>query len=333
VLIDIGAQVASVSAMIAVALIKPSVWALIAGAIAASCFRTVVSHVLKMEYRPRVGWDRAAFAALATFGAWIVVNTFVGWLADTAEALAMPRIVPMAVVGVYAVAAQLGNIPFRFLGAVGANAVFPLFSRTANMGQPLVPVYQMVQRQLLTVGGAAIAGLLATGAPAIELLLDPRWQAGGAMLWPLALSQWFRIMAIPGANAVFALGYPNLLVVGNATKVLGYLLFVPLGVYLGQLGGSVVLGALTGFAIGEAMSVITYRVALKRLGFEVGWQELQWCLRLAVSVALLAVSRHFLESQALHPILVALIGVAIVTPLWFRPLMQTLNEVVRRGQT
>jgi O-antigen/teichoic acid export membrane protein len=332
--IDIGAQVASVSAMIAVALIWPSVWALIAGAIAAASFRMLVSHVLKMGYRPRPGWDQAAFMALATFGAWIIVNTFVGWLADSAEALAMPRIVPMAVVGVYAVAAQLGNIPYRFLGAVGANAVFPLFSRTTNMGEPLVPVYQMVQRQLLAIGGAAIAGLLATGAPAIELLLDPRWQAGGAMLWPLALSQWFRIMAIPGANAVFALGYPNLLVVGNVMKLVGYALFVPIGVYLGQLSGAVMLGALSGFAVGESMSVIIYRVAMKRLGFEVGWQELEWCLRLAVSIALLAVSRRFLDAHSLHPIAVALIGVAIVTPVWFRPLKQTVMEVIRRrGQT
>ena len=209
VLIDVSTQVASVTAMIGIALVAPSVWALIAGAIAAAATKTLISHALKTEHRPHLGWDRAAFAALATFGAWIMFNTFVGWLADSAEALTMPRIVSMAVVGVYAIAGQLGNIPYRLLVAVGANAVFPLFSRTYNAGESLVPVYQMVQRQLLSIGGLLVAGLLATGEPAIELLLDSRWQAAGAMLWPLAASQWFRILAIPGANAVFALGYPS----------------------------------------------------------------------------------------------------------------------------
>lgn len=331
VLIDVGAQVASVSAMIGLALIRPSVWALIVGAIAAAAFKMIVSHFLKVGgYRPRIGWDKAAFFALATFGAWIIVNTFVGWLADSAEALAMPRIVAMTVVGVYAVASQLGNIPYRFLVAVGANAVFPLFSRTANMGQPLVPVYRMVQRQLLVIGGAVIAGLLATGAPAIEILLDPRWHAGGVMLWPIALSQWFRIMAIPGANAVFALGYPNLLVVGNTMKVIGYVLFVPLGIYAGELWGSVVLGALSGFALGESMSVITYRVALSRLGLDVGWDELQWCGRLALSATLIGGSRILLGDTVSHPVAVATIGVALVAPIWFGPVKATATDVLRR---
>ena len=174
-----------------------------------------------------------------------------------------------------------------------------------------------------------IACLLATGEPAIEMLLDPRWQAGGAMLWPIAVGQWFRVMAIPGANAVFALGYPNVLVIGNAMKVLGYVVFVPFGIYLGELGDSVLLGALWGFACGEAMSIITYRVALKHLKLNVGWQELEWCLRLAISIVVLAATRRLIADAALHPILVALLGLAVIAPIWFGPLKRTFTEVMR----
>lgn len=330
VLIDVGAQLAAAVAMIGTALVIPSVWALVVGAIAAAATKMVISHALKTEHRPRLGWDKAAFAALATFGAWIVVNTFIGWLADSAEALTLPRIVPIAVVGVYGVASQLGNIPYRFLVAVGANAVFPLFSRTRNAGEPLVPVYQMVQAQLLSIGGAAIAGLLATGGPAIELLLDPRWQAAGSMLWPIAVSQWFRIMAIPSANVVFAFGHANWLVIGNTMKVLGYLVFVPIGIYFGNLMDSVVIGALWGFACGESLSVLTYRVALARFDLKVGWAEFGTCARLGVSILALAMARLLIADAALHPALVALVGLAVITPLWIRPVLRTVTEIVGR---
>ena len=330
VLIDVGAQLAAAVAMIGTALVMPSVWALVVGAIAAAATKTVISHALKTEHRPRLGWDQAAFTALATFGAWIIVNTFVGWLADSAEALTLPRVVPIAVVGVYGVASQLGNIPYRFLVAVGANAVFPLFSRTRNAGEPLVPVYQMVQKHLLSIGGAVIAGLLATGGPAIELLLDPRWAAAGAMLWPIAVSQWFRIMAIPSANAVFAFGHANWLVIGNAMKVLGYLIFVPIGIYFGNLNDSIVIGALWGFACGESLSVISYRIALWRFDLDVGWEELGACVRLGVSIFALAAMRLLIADAALHPGLVALLGLAVITPIWIRPVLRTVTEIVGR---
>ena len=211
--------------------------------------------------------------------------------------------------------------------------MFPLFSRTCNEAKSLTPVYLMVQRGVLTAGGVAIACLVATGGPTIELLLDDRWSAAASMLWPIAVSQWFRIMAIPGANAVFALGHANWLVIGNAAKVLGYVVFVPLGVYVGQLYGSVVHGALWGFAAGESLSVVTYRIAMFRFEQPVGFQEAGPVVRLMLSVISIAASSHYLDALALHALIRAALNLLLVVAIWYSPLKRALSEAWswRRG--
>lgn len=328
--IDVASQAASTAAMVVIALTTHSIWALVVGPLVGAGTRLVTSHLLPPREKPRFGWDRVAARSLLVFGVWITFNTFAGWLADSAEALVLPRIVDMGVVGVYGVALQLGSIPYRLLVAVGANAAFPLFSRVHNAGESLAPAYLSVQRLVLVVGGAAISGLLAVGAPTVDLVLDPRWHAAGAMLLPILVGQWFRVLAILGANSVLALGHVPWLITGNGAKVLGYLVSVPIGIAIGERHGAVALGALWGFACGESLSFFTYRWALAREGLKLGAAEAGPCLRFALSMALVVALRTLGDGMPSFARTVA--PVVAVVAVWIGPLRKVAVHSWRQGR-
>lgn len=338
VMIDIAVQVMAVATMIFLAWWTQSVWALIAGTLVTVTARMVISHGLDRGYRPRFAWHSDAAMALIGFGFWILLNTPLGWLADNADRLAIGRLAPIDVVGVFYVAVMVGGLPFNLLSAVGANAVFPMFSRASRDAKGLRSLYAQVERPILIMGALAICGLVAVGPAAIEILLDPRWHGAAAMILPIAFSQWFRIAAIPPANALFALGYPQYLVLGNTAKIIGYLIFVPLSILAMSDGGSVVMPALWGFALGEAMAPLFYRFLLARKMPGYGWQEFKIGGLLLASGGFAYFGSQWLGGQGYSVILQGLFGSFVVAMFWglptFNGLRAILNIVLdnRRGR-
>jgi O-antigen/teichoic acid export membrane protein len=327
--IDIGVQVASVVTVVALAWWTQSVWALIAGPLVTSLTRLVISHRIDPAYRPKLAWHRDAGRALLGFGIWILLNTPLGFLADNADRLTIGRLAPIAIVGVFHIAVMIGGLPYRLLVAVGANALFPMFSRAQHDGADLAAIYRQVERPLLVVGALAVCGLLSVGSPVIELLLDERWQGAAAMLVPVAAAQWFRIVAIAPANALFALGYPQYLIIGNSAKLLGYLVFVTAGVVLAADEASVIMAALWGFAAGEAVAPLYYRLALKRRMPGLGWLDLRVTAILAVSCCVSLLGAFWLASEHIGALARMAFGLLVVAVFWGAPSLKGLISIAR----
>lgn len=254
-------QVVSLGVMIVWAWLQPSVWALVAGAVVAALLRLLASHTLFAEAANRFAWHRDSVLAILTFGSWLLINTPLGFAADQADRFAIGKLVTLQALGVYQVAIMIGSLPFGLLGQVGAAVIFPAFSRAAEAGHEIAAVYRETTEIVLVAGGLLIAGLVACGPPFIKLLYDERWHAASWMVMFIAIGQWFRILAIPGANALFAQGKPYWLVAANAAKLVGYLLFVPLGWNAAEFPG-----ALAGFAAGESLGFFTYLYGMGRQG-------------------------------------------------------------------
>ncbi len=327
--IDLVAQVTAVSTMLILAWWTRSVWALIAGTLITSLTLLVISHGMKSAYRPKFGWHADAARAIFGFGIWILLNTPLGWLADNADRLALGRLVPIDVLGVFYIAAMVGGLPFRLLVAVGGNAVFPTFSKSVHTKAHLPSVYAQVEYAVLTMGALAVSGLVAFGPHAIDLLLDPRWHEAAAMLVPIAASQWFRIAAIPPANALFALGYPQYLVLVNLAKVSGYIVFVPSAILLMSSDGNVVIPALWGFAAGEAIAPVLYRILLVKHIPAIGWTEYRTAFLLAISCTLIVLGYAWMEAESIGMLFQLGFGVVVVATFWGLPALRGATSVVK----
>jgi len=321
-------QLVSTLVMIGYALVSPTVWALVAGILVNSVLTLAGSHLLFDSARNRFEIHRQFFRIIIAFGAWVFVNTLLGYLADYVDRYALGKVIQDDnLLGCYQVATNLGGIPFMLLVTVGYSVVFPMMGRAREAGIALRLVYTKVKLPIFAAGGLAVSGLIATGPLLIQILYKEAFWDAGWMVLPVAAGQWFRILAIPPANAVFALGKIYWLAIANISKLVGYALFVPI---LWRSGG--MEAALWGFAAGESLGVIAYAIAAvqNRLGFP--WRDLALTiLVVAVSLGGYALRTHWVAA-GVSPVIVVLGVGALVSLPWLTMAPSALREIRRSRQ-
>jgi O-antigen/teichoic acid export membrane protein len=260
-LVQLAGQVSSVAVMLVWALIHPTVWALVGGGLAGSVVTLVLSHQVVADRRDRFAWDRGAARDLFHFGKWIFISTVLAFLVGSSDRLIFGKLVSVATLGVYSIAAMFATLPTGVLHRVGSAVVFPAFSRKTEAMTGFESAYRRSRRPLLALGGLVVACIAASGPPLIETLYDPRYADAGWILQLLAFEAWFRILEVPSGSALLALGLPRWLAVANAFKLVGILALVPLGYWLYGFPG-----AIAGFAASEALRYAVCAAGAHRQG-------------------------------------------------------------------
>jgi PST family polysaccharide transporter/lipopolysaccharide exporter len=253
---QMGSSVAQFLVSIGIALIEPSVWALVLGYIAENFAKMVGSYLLH-GYRPRPAFNPTAISELFDFGKWITVSSMISFLLANGDDFVVGRLLPTAMLGLYRYgyrlgeysthqfASIIGEVMFAsyaklqddlntlreayfhallfttllvFPMGVGAIVVAPLFVRgfLGSEWMPIVPVFQLV----------ALWGLLsaATGRP------DALWKAVGRPDYKTKLRS---IWLILGAGLVIPMT-EQFGIVGTAAAMVGaYLVtIVPAEIYI-----------------------------------------------------------------------------------------------------
>jgi O-antigen/teichoic acid export membrane protein len=260
-LLELAAQLTGALVMIGWASIDRSVWALVAGAIAGSAVRMLLSQALVGRFRDRLLWDRDAARELFGFGKWIFLSTILAFLVGQSDRLIFGRIVSMGLLGIYGIAAMFAAMPGQVASRLGWSVVFPAFSRTLDSERELLRVYHRVRLPFLVIGAVVVAALLATGRPLVAVLYDARYADAGWMLQILALGAWLQILEVPSGSALLALGAPRWFAAANGCKLAGIVAGVPLGFCL--LGFP---GAIGGYVAAETLRYATVTLGAHRRG-------------------------------------------------------------------
>lgn len=319
----VGVELVATVTKIGFALVSPTVWALVIGDIARSTVTLVGSHTLFDTPRNRFEIHREFFRVIATFGAWVFFNTLLGYLADYVDRYTLGKVVQDdTLLGCYQVAVNLGGMPYVLLVAVGGSVIFPMMGRSREAGLDLGRVYKRIKLPIFAAGGLAVSGLIATGPWLIRILYKPIFSDAGWMLLPVAASQWFRILAIPPANTMFALGKIYWLAIANAAKVAGFAAFVPV---LWHLGG--IRLALWGFTLGEALGVVVYAIATTRNGLGVPGRDMAFTLGLGVLAGAGYLLGNHWSAAGMSPIFILLAVGALVALPWSTLAPAVLREL------
>lgn len=182
-LLELISQIISVAAMVVLAWVWGSVWALVVGNIVAAALRVALSWTLLpgIVNRPRL--ERAAVRELITFGKWIFLSTVAGFALLHGDKLVLGRVLSAEGLGIY-------NIGYFLAG-------FPLLLGQALIGRMMVPIYRenppsasadnfarlrrirmaLSLLQLLLAAPLALGGFWLVG-----LLYDARYAASAAVL-------------------------------------------------------------------------------------------------------------------------------------------------------
>jgi O-antigen/teichoic acid export membrane protein len=248
---------------VSVAWVYPSVWALVAAVLAASTTKMVFSHVALPGRRDRLGWEWAAFGELFHFGKWIFLGTIATFLATRGDRLVLGKLISMDMLGVYAIAVLIVQVPLGLIQRLSKNIIFPGIARRADLPRDqLKRGVAHYRRRLLLAGAVGVGALVAFGDWPVELLWDPRYDAAGWMTVLLALGLWFQLLEFTIEPALRGIGHPQYSTGSGWVRLTMLAVGWPLGYYYFGLTGVILV---TAFQWGLGYSVVVVGLIRHRL--------------------------------------------------------------------
>jgi O-antigen/teichoic acid export membrane protein len=319
-LMDLGTQVVGILATIALVLVDRAVygpnhpgavWAVVIGGLFGTASHLVLSFtILPGRIRHRPVWDREAAQSLFRFGRWVFVSSLLTFLAGQADRLVFGKMIPIALLGVYNIAAMLGAMPIQVIQTLGSRVLFPAYARRAGQGD-LRAIHWRARLPLLLGGGLAVTGLIACGPFLIRVLYDRRYDEAGWILQFLAAGAWFQILESTNSAALLAQGRVTWMAGGSGTKLAGMMLLLPLGFHLGGFPG-----ALAGLLVSQFVMYAVSAAGATRAGLAVVGHDLAFTAGVAAVAGAGWLAGHLLAGR-LHANLAGLAGaLAVMAVVW-----------------
>lgn len=241
--LELVSQIFGVLLMVSWAIVDPSIWALVVGAIATYAMRTLLSHVWLPGTPNRWRWNKAALDEIIHIGRWIFTSSIMGFLVNNGDRLLLGGLLDAHLLGVYSIAYVIYSSVEQIWSTIISEVVYPALSeivreRADQATRSFYRLYTIVACGVYLSAGA----LIVAGGTLVRLLYDARYAEASWMLQLLA----FGLISLPPRATVF-----YLLAHGKAaafSAILGVRLVtsfvaLPAGFYLfglpGALGGLV----------------------------------------------------------------------------------------------
>ena len=235
-------QAASLAFMLLWAWVSPTIWALVGGNLIAALLRTARSFWLIPGYKNQLAWEDAALKELFSFGKWIFVSTALTFLATQMDRLILGKLISVELLGVYAIAFTLSDIPRQMIGALGTKVVFPVIARTANLPRTELRAQILKPRGLLLLGAAMLlASLVVFGDRLILVLYDDRYAAAAWMLPIMAFGLWHTLLYSTMNPCLLSLGKSAYGAWGNLLRFGAIAISLPLSFAGAGLWGAVLV--------------------------------------------------------------------------------------------
>lgn len=290
--------------------------AILGGALTQSVAYVALSHLCAA--RPyQVGMDVPSARRVCAFGLPVLLNGLLLFGLMHGDRLVVGTAIGTAELGQYAVATGLALVPTLVLARVNAALLLPTLSRAAESG---VSVFRSSVRRAMTTNGlvaAAMAfGWTCVGADVIRLVYGARYEGAGVLIaWLGLLQATFVLRDLHGVLAMSRgdAGHP---VLGNATRIIGLILVIPVAVATSSLVAAV--------GVSIAAELAAYVLSTRRLtrahevlAGSLYW-PLVWVLGAAGVGATLRAGSGVLGVSAWLPAGAVLVGV-VVWLMWRSP--------------
>ena len=310
-LVEVSCQAVSVTVMIAWASRERSIAALVAGSLAGSLTRLVLSHTVLPGHRNRLAFDRAAFGRMIRFGRWIFLSTVLTFLVSQSDRLMFGKLIPLSMLGVFGVGALIATLPSEVLSRMATGVLFPAFSGIRNAGSDLGAVFARVRRLPLVVAAWMIAGLAGGGRVAVELLYDERYAEAGWIVQVVALGSWFAVLESTYGAGLLACGQSKWTAASGAAKLAGMLCLIPLGFSVAGFFGAVV-----GLALSEIAPYAVSARGASGEGLKAWKQDLALTTWMLITAGLAGLTAAFVQPQGWPAAAAAAAVLLLVTLLW-----------------
>lgn len=187
--LELSAQALGIVAMIVLALIYQSVWALALGGLVGSLFKAVMSHLFLPGRTNRVRFERAAFTELFNFGKYIFLSSICGFLINNGDRAILGKFVTLTDLAVYNIAYFFATVPMLLSYRLMNQIMLPLYRERPTEVSATNRHDIARARYLITATMMGIALVLALiGDILIRFLYTPDYHDAGQILVFFALA-------------------------------------------------------------------------------------------------------------------------------------------------
>jgi PST family polysaccharide transporter len=169
-------------------LLAPSygAWALVAGLLASSVCKTILSYVIA-PYVPRIEFQDEAVKRLVTFGGWVFATAMASTLAASALQVIISRKFGAAELGIYYMATRLVFLVFGNLVDLSNSVAFPVYASLQKRREDAAVMFRLTLRGALVVIVPIFSLACVLASPLVTLVLGPKWTGSEALIQILSL--------------------------------------------------------------------------------------------------------------------------------------------------
>jgi len=221
--------------VITVVVVYKTVWALVAGKLAAAVFGAVYSYLLH-PYRPSFSLDMAKARQLWKFGKWMFGGTVLGFLITQGDDYFVWCYLGISALGVYQLSYRFSHLPATEITNVISRVTFPAYSKvqddTGRMRDAYLKVLEL--SAFLAVPAAGLIWVMADDF--VILFLKEKWLPAIPVIQVLALRGMICSIGATRGPLFMAVGKPRL---GVRIKSVKLILLIILIYPLTERGGIV----------------------------------------------------------------------------------------------
>ncbi|MFT4148687.1 MAG: oligosaccharide flippase family protein [Paracoccaceae bacterium] len=258
--LDLVSQVIGILAIVVLAWVMRSVWALVLGTIIGTVAKLVLVSLYLPGPRNRFAWEPEAGRDLIHFGKWIFLSTACGFLLSQGDKAILGAYLSLDELGLYNIGYFLASFPVLLGGAITARILIPLYRDHHPASSPLNAARLRRLRYGLSGAMMAMLGAMAIlGGPLVALLYDDRYLRAGAIVMAVACVQMPQVVGMTYDQAALAAGrsrpYFALMAFRAAVQTLAFLI----GASLGGLEGALIGQAAAMYAVHPAIILLARR--------------------------------------------------------------------------
>jgi O-antigen/teichoic acid export membrane protein len=249
---------------VSLALITPTIWALVLGSVFTSVAALIASYLTIPGTRHRFMIDREAAREIFGFGKWIFLSSIIYFAAMNFDRLYFAKLISLTELGIYSIARSLSDMLSNLVIRTTNMVLFPSVAAMRTTAPELRTRLLHARRMVLALIAVGLGCFVAMSDAVVNLLYDQRYETAGLILPVLLLGVWLAILSTVNDSILLGMGKPAYTTSANGAKLATIVVAVPIAFhYAGLLGAVVAVNA------GEAVRYVTLWLFGRRahLGF------------------------------------------------------------------
>ena len=265
-LMELATQIISLVIMTSWAWISPSIWALVAGTFFYQLVHTIWSHFLVTGQSNRFCWEKTAANEVMYFGKWVFLSTALCFLAGQTDRIILGKIFSLELLGIYAIALTLSDVPRQMVGALCGKIIFPTLSRLVFLPRPEFRYHLLkTRKRILMLLALCLVILASFGDLLILFFYDKRYVQAAWMLPVLVIGVWFSVLSQTMDQALNAIGKLSYAAMGHFLRFLYNLISIPLSYSYYGVPGAIIAVALNDLPYYFAIAFAVFREGLSSI--------------------------------------------------------------------